>query len=133
MHEFSVAQQIVEKALEAAEDHDAEVVEGITLELGTATHLNPEQLEFGLEVAMEGTIADGAEVVIESVSPYGECACGWEGEPEGIDEMFSFAPDQACPECGEQVTLTRGKECRLVSITVPDEDDTEQTEAESEA
>lgn len=121
MHEFSVAEHVVDHVLDAADTHDVAVVEGITIEVGTATHLNPEQLRCAIDVLAEETIAEGVDVTIEPVSPSGRCSCGWEGSLEEIGDGFAFAPDRTCPDCGAQVDLTQGMECRLVSFSVPDE------------
>ena len=121
MHELSVAMGIVDRALTAAADHDAGTVERLTVELGVATHVNPAQLRFCLETAVTDTPAAAATIEIETVTPRARCGCGWEGEPDTIEEMVAYAPDVTCPECGDRTELTRGRECRLSAIELPDE------------
>jgi hydrogenase nickel incorporation protein HypA/HybF len=120
MHELSIATSILDRALTAASDHGAEEIEELTVEVGTVTHVNPGQLKFVLEAAMETTIAADAEVILETVTPDAQCDCGWSGEPETLDVAVSYAPDISCPSCGARLTLDRGRECRLASIEIPD-------------
>ncbi|MFB6128472.1 MAG: hydrogenase maturation nickel metallochaperone HypA, partial [Halorhabdus sp.] len=86
MHEFSIATQVLEAAREAAADHGADTFEGITVSVGEASHVNPDQLETCLEAAADSTITDGElDIELETVAPYAECSCGWSGEPAEID------------------------------------------------
>lgn len=121
MHEFSVADAILERALEAATEHDATTIEELTIEMGMATHINPAQLQTCLETLTRETPAAGAAVVIEHVEPAAECSCGWAGEPPTLDGVGAVAPNLRCPDCGGRMELTRGKECRLTNITVPED------------
>lgn len=120
MHELSIATGIVDAARSAAEDHDAGSIEELTIELGRATHVNPDQLRFCLETAIEGTIAADADVTIETIDPRARCTCGWEGEPDDLGVALSYAPDVRCPECDSRTELERGRECRLSSIEIPE-------------
>lgn len=121
MHELSIAMGIVEHALEAAEKHGAETVEEVTVELGSATHVNPEQLRFCIETATSETAAADSVVTIEQITPLAHCDCGWEGEPGVHDAAIAYAPDVRCPECGDRSELVRGRECRLAAVELPDE------------
>lgn len=121
MHELSVAEALLDRAAEAAADHDAATVEAITVELGAATHVNPEQLRFCLEAVAEATPVEGATVDIERVDPRAACDCGWAGEPPSFEGTAAVVPAARCPECGARTEFTRGKECRLATVTVPDD------------
>jgi hydrogenase nickel incorporation protein HypA/HybF len=118
MHELTVASRLVDRALSAAAERDAERIDGLTVAVGEATHLAPEQLEFCISAALEGTVAEGAAVSIESVPPTGACDCGWRGEPARVDATVA-APRRHCPECGATIELTAGDDCRLTSIEIP--------------
>ncbi|MEF8829936.1 MAG: hydrogenase maturation nickel metallochaperone HypA [Halobacteriales archaeon] len=119
MHELSVAQELVERAVEAAADHDAARIDELTLAVGRATHLNPDQLVFCVRTVAEGTPAADATVEVEMVTPCARCDCGWTGEPETLDDAAVFVPDPLCPSCGDRVELIRGRGCRLERIDVP--------------
>lgn len=120
MHELSIASRLLDRALSAADDHGADSVEELTVALGRATHVNPDQLRFCLETAIDGTIAADAAITIERVAPRARCECGWEGEPDGLEGTIAYAPDVRCPDCGDRADLVAGRECRLRSIEVPD-------------
>jgi hydrogenase nickel incorporation protein HypA/HybF len=123
MHELAVAQGIVDRACEAAAEHGADRLEELHLRIGRATHVNPDQLVFCVETVTEGTPAEGATVTVEQTEPRGRCDCGWSGEPSTLSEVGVYAPDRTCPECGDRVELIAGRECRLASIHLPDEND----------
>lgn len=123
MHEIAVASGILDRALDAAAEADAdgiERIETLTLEIGRATHVNPRQLQFCLETIAEGTIAEGATIETRTIEPELDCSCGFRGEPETLDVTIAVAPNLRCPDCGEPTTLVRGRECRLASIEIPE-------------
>lgn len=120
MHEISVASGILDRALSAAQEHGADRIDEMTLEIGRATHVNPDQLAFVLETIADGTSAEGADVTADVVEPVAACDCGWRDTPAELELAVGFAPDIQCPECGDRTELVAGTECRLASIEVPD-------------
>jgi hydrogenase nickel incorporation protein HypA/HybF len=118
MHELSIASRLVDRAVAAARDNGADRIDRLTVELGAATHLAADQLEFCLGVATDGTPAEGATIEIEPVAPAGRCDCGWAGEPGHVEATVA-APDRRCPECGATIELTAGTDCQLTSIEIP--------------
>lgn len=120
MHELTIADRLLDRALAAAADHDADRVEEIVVAVGEATHLAPDQLRRCLERLAAETPAADATVTIESVQPEGVCDCGWAGTPESLSAAAIAVPNRRCPDCGGPIELTAGTECRLDSITVPD-------------
>lgn len=121
MHELSVAEAILDRAREAAEDTDANEVEALTVELGEATHVNPEQLRFCIETVAETKDLAGVAVEMERIEPEAECDCGWRGDPPSFEGTAASVPAARCPECGSRTEFLRGTECRLSSIEVSDE------------
>jgi len=120
VHELSIAQSLVDQAVDTASNHGADRIDRLELAVGEATHLNPDQLVFCLENVVAGTPAADADVVVDPIPPEGTCTCGWSGEPDTLPELPIAAPDLRCPECGERIELTGGTECRLVRISVPE-------------
>ncbi|MFD1632617.1 hydrogenase maturation nickel metallochaperone HypA [Haloplanus ruber] len=120
MHELSVAEALLDHAAAAAADHDAASVEAITVELGAATHVNPTQLRFCIETVAEATFDADLTVHIDPVDPRATCECGWAGDPPSFEGTAAVVPTARCPECGGPTEFTRGMECRLASVTVPD-------------
>ncbi len=123
MHEISIANGILDRALEAASEHDADRIDALTVEIGRATHVNPDQLVFCLESIVDSSLAAGATIETEAVEPVAACECGWRGTPAELDLAAGFAPDVRCPDCGTRADLVCGKECRLTSIEIPDDVD----------
>lgn len=120
MHELSVAERLVDRAIEAAADAgvDAARIDELTVELGAATHLTPDQLGFCIEAVAADTPAGGADVVFERIPARGECRCGWTGDLEPLANAVGGVPDRRCPDCGRGVSLTAGRECRLAGVDV---------------
>lgn len=123
MHEITIARRLLDRALEAAAEHDADRIESISVAVGEATHLNPRQLEFWLDEFATDTPADGMDLHVETIAARGECTCGWSGELSRLESAFGVAPDRRCPDCGTVTALTNGTECRLDSVTVPDDEE----------
>jgi hydrogenase nickel incorporation protein HypA/HybF len=120
MHELAIAEQLVDHALDAAEEAGADRVDGLTVELGAATHLAVDQLRFCVDAIVADTPAADATVEFERVPARGECVCGWAGELDTLDQAVGTAPARRCPDCGRAVSLTAGDECRLATIDVPE-------------
>lgn len=79
MHEYSIACEIYEQVIATARAHGASEVRAVTLQMGRLTHTNPEQLKFCFDVLAEGSIAKGAEFLVEMIPPTVECECGYRG------------------------------------------------------
>ncbi len=126
MHELTVAEALLDRAREVAMEHDAERIDAVTVELGAATHINPEQLRLCLETVATATVAAEATVDIETVTPRAACDCGWDGEPPSFEGTAAVVPTARCPECGTRTEFVRGKECHLSAVTVPDDADADE-------
>ncbi len=122
MHEVQIATDLLARAEQVASDHGADHIDELTVAVGRATHINPDQLELTIETVAEDTLAAEATVTIETVEPYATCECGWEGPPETLDVANVVAPNVTCPDCGRKLEFERGRECRLTSISVPDDE-----------
>ena len=65
MHEFSIMQEVAEMAVTRAEEAGADKIHLIRLRVGKLSGVVPEAMRFVHEVAVEGTIAEGATLEIE--------------------------------------------------------------------
>ncbi|MFQ6074934.1 MAG: hydrogenase maturation nickel metallochaperone HypA [Candidatus Bathyarchaeia archaeon] len=123
VHEFSTMQSILGTILKVAEEHGAERVVEVNLEIGELTFLNPEQLRFSFEVLSEKTIAEGAVLNIERIRTKIRCLdCGYEG-PSKYDGPEYHTLDipvfLRCGRCGGiSVKITAGRECNVKDIKV---------------
>lgn len=111
MHEFSLAQNIIEIVEEAIEKNDAGKVSSIELEIGTLSGVEIPALDMALESLQPGSVIDGAEIVKQIIQGKAQCLnCQHEYNP---DDYFTV-----CPECGSlRAEIIKGKELRVKSIT----------------
>lgn len=122
MHDISAARAIVDTVLQAAAERQAKRIDGVRLELGAMTMLDPEQLEFWTHELLRGTIGEEAAIEITQRSLVARCgSCGYEGPIEVPDDpiyhLMPFTP--TCPECGAtELELLTGQECVVESIRV---------------
>ena len=110
MHEMSIAMQVLEAAVAAAQENAAQSVEEVHVAHGAMRLIVPEALRQAWELAAEGTIAAGAVLELTEVPLKGRCReCGREYRPS-ID-CFS------CPRCGQaDVEIVEGDEITLTSV-----------------
>jgi hydrogenase nickel incorporation protein HypA/HybF len=118
VHEFSMAQRLLEAALKVAEQHNASRILSMELEIGGLTHLNDDQLRFSLKVLSEGTLAEGVEVTIRHLPVQVHCKrCdGLNSFQIGrLEELLTIT----CRKCGSRdVELVGEETCVLKSIKV---------------
>ena len=97
-------------ALETAESKGASRVHALRLRVGTMSGVVPDAMQFAFDLVCQGTMAEGATLVIESVP----AAC-WCGACQAEFECEDFLNE--CPRChamsGE---LRRGRELDLASV-----------------
>lgn len=112
MHELSLMEEVRRQALRAAGAEAARRIERIRLRVGELAGVEIEALRFAFPVVMEGTIAEGAMLQIESEAAI--CAC----EPCAR----SFHARDGCCECPRCGTISRrllsGRDLRLVALEV---------------
>jgi hydrogenase nickel insertion protein HypA len=110
MHEFSIAQSILDIAAEQCAERNCSVVDSIHVRLGKATGVMLESLQFAFDAIKENTVARNASLSFEVVPVGGTC--------HGCNKEFD-APDDApyvfeCPLCGSaSFEITRGREMEV--------------------
>jgi len=112
MHEFSIALNIVDIAITEARKAQSETISKIEIEIGTASGVVREALEFALESAVKGTILENSCILIHEIKAVAVCTtCKHKFNPDGIVAI--------CPECGDITTnLVSGRELKVKSITL---------------
>ncbi|MEM2865764.1 MAG: hydrogenase nickel incorporation protein HypA [Candidatus Hadarchaeales archaeon] len=109
MHEWAIAEGIVEALLERGRREGAKRITGFRLILGEIQGVEEELLRFALGELSRGTMLEGAEVRVEREKGRVGCrSCGFEWFPErgsGEEEALHFLPDLLplflkCPRCG---------------------------------
>ncbi|HYG91320.1 MAG TPA: hydrogenase maturation nickel metallochaperone HypA [Azospirillum sp.] len=112
MHEMALCQSIVELIREQAEAQGFRRVRIVRLAIGMLSHVEPEALEFGFDVASRGSPAEGAKLEIER--PDGQAFCMVCEKTVLLAQRF--AP---CPDCGgHQLVVTGGEEMRVRELEV---------------
>ena len=112
MHELSLTQSLVAIAEEHARRAGATVIRSITVEVGELSGAVPEALEFAFDVCSQGTLAQGAALILRQVPGHGRCsACTVEA---GCHELTAV-----CPACGALAfELDTGRELRVVELEI---------------
>ncbi len=121
MHEFSLAQSVVETVLEVARQHGALAVEEMNLEVGEVALVNMEQLEWHIRMLTQSTVAEGVRLRWRTVPATILClGCGYQGlvgHKEMDPQSHLEIPVFQCPECDSPNTrILSGRELRVVDI-----------------
>lgn len=108
MHELAIAESIVDTVCERAAGRP---VHRVTLRVGTLTAVVPAAMRFCFDLAVEGTVADGAELTIEQLTGAAHCRdCG--ADVELADPIL------LCPCGSADLAVTAGRELQIVSMEV---------------
>jgi hydrogenase nickel incorporation protein HypA/HybF len=110
VHELSVCQALIEQIEIIVRHHEASAAERIELRIGPLSGVEPHLLEQAFPIASAGTVADGAELVINSLPVTVRCA--------GCGSTTSVLPNRlVCAECGDwHTTLVSGDELELYRV-----------------
>ncbi len=93
MHEVGLMTDAISRAISAAESAGAQRIEGLTFKYDPTGHVTPEIVETLFLAMSNGTLAQGARLVVEPQQVTLHCiACG-----QGFLAMDS---NTACPACG---------------------------------
>jgi hydrogenase nickel incorporation protein HypA/HybF len=122
VHEFSIAQQIVDVVLRTAREQEAQQVERVLVIIGELTLLNQEQVRFWVEEFFsQRPETQGARLDIDTKAARVHCGgCGYQGPPPmpGPEAHF-LMPSLVCPHCGQAgMEIRSGRECLVKRITV---------------
>ena len=112
MHEMSICQGLMDQVERIAAEQKASRVDSIVLSIGPLSGVEPELLNRAYEVARLHTVAEHAELEIETGPIVVECrSCGAKGEAE-VNRLL-------CPSCSNwQVNLVQGDELLLLKLEV---------------
>ncbi|MBQ5502054.1 MAG: hydrogenase maturation nickel metallochaperone HypA, partial [Selenomonas sp.] len=67
MHEMAIAEGILDIALDYAKQNDAQKINEIGLLIGEMSGVEVDSLEFSFNMLVQGTMAEGAKLVIKNV------------------------------------------------------------------
>ncbi len=112
MHEVGIMQEALRMAVETAEAKAAGRITRLRLRVGAMSGVVPEALRFAFELVSRQTMAEGAELEIETVP----AAC-WCATCEADFECVDFLNE--CPRCHSLSSdLRRGRELELASLEI---------------
>lgn len=116
MHELSVCQALIEQVENVARTNDAATVSRIVLRIGPLSGVEPQLLAQAFPLARAGTVAEHAELEIESLPIRVKCEqCGAETD--------ASANRLLCGACGDWHTqLLSGDELLLASVELAREE-----------
>ena len=112
MHELALTKGIIDIVNSEAEKSGFKNVLEITLRVGEYSGIVPQCLREFFPIAAAGSVAEGAELVIEPVKARFRCLeCGYEGEAD--------RKSACCPECrSTAIKMTTGREFFVESLKV---------------
>jgi hydrogenase nickel incorporation protein HypA/HybF len=112
MHEMSLAEGILQIVEDAASAQGFRRVTQVRLEIGALAGVEVEALRFCMDLVLKGSLAEGAELVLDRLPGAGYClGCG-----ERVEIGALYDP---CPSCGGfQVQPTGGTEKRVKDLLV---------------
>jgi hydrogenase nickel incorporation protein HypA/HybF len=113
MHELSMAESLLEVALENCSSQGFSRIDSITILVGKASGIMPDALLFGFNAVKEGTAADQAVLEIEEVPVSGSCnICKKDFTTEDVYVLN-------CPHCeGVSFTIKTGRELMITEMEV---------------
>jgi len=112
MHEMSICQSLLDQVERIAKERCASRVDSIVLSIGPLAGVEAVLLSRAFEVARLQTVAENAELEIQTGPIVVECrSCGASGEAR-VNRLL-------CPSCGGwQVNLVKGDELLLLRLEV---------------
>lgn len=112
MHETAIVTGLMRIIEKKAAQHGARRVTSVRLKVGRLQAVEPQQLCSCFEMFAEGTVADGAQLIIDAVDVRGRCrSCAAEFDIP----RYRFE----CPDCGgKDIEVTRGQELYIESLEV---------------
>jgi hydrogenase nickel incorporation protein HypA/HybF len=110
MHEFSIVQNIIDIVTATAEANGVSKVQAVEVEVGKASGVIREAMEFAWEAAVKGTLLSRSELRITEKPLVVQCSiCGNQYEPCDLYE--------SCPGCGEiNPVIISGNELKVLAI-----------------
>ena len=112
MHEMSLCESILDILKDQARKDRFSRVTRVAVDIGPLSCVEPEALQFGFDVVMKGSLAEGA--VLEIKRPPAEALCFSCFRTVPVKERFD-----CCPECGsEALQVVSGEELKIRELEV---------------
>jgi len=123
MHEFSIIQNVIRRAVEEADKNEAKSVKSLTIQLGEMLFVSEDAAQLAFETLSKGTILEGAKLTVEQVHSHVKCPkCGYSGHADDLPSHEEFhsagMPMLECPKCGAFLEIEGGQECTIKNIVI---------------
>lgn len=117
MHEYGIAQSIMQIVLDEAKKARARTVKSVSLKVGELAGVLPDSLSFCFAFLARSTIAEHAALTIEKVPARGRC--------DRCDRVFLIVNSRyQCEVCGNnRIELVSGNELQIARLEIEDETD----------
>ena len=125
MHELAICQSLMNQVENIILEHKAKRIVSIVVGMGPLSGVEAQLLKNAYSVTSAGTVADGAELIIEHRPVRVKCRqCGRESD--------ALPNKLICQHCGDwQTTLISGDELMLMSVELERESKSEPEPAEN--
>ncbi len=113
MHELSIVQSVVTTVTEAMAERGVVRVQSVRLRVGALSGVVEGALQFGYEIATEGTIMEGSRLEVVALPVVIYCGtCSSLAELEGVQSF-------RCPTCGTPSgDIRQGRELEIESVEI---------------
>lgn len=121
MHEYSIAEELINTLLDQVDEDKLSDTEIVHLEIGELQVISRKALTQAFRVVTEETLLEGSELRYEDIPILVRCEeCGFQGEVDYEDDfsLHFSVPVLSCPECGSSVDIVEGNELAVKSLTV---------------
>ena len=121
MHEFSIANSLVDTLLEFAQKNDThgKLLE-VHLKIGRLRAISTEQLKFSYQVLAKDNFLSGSRLIVEESPAIIHCPkCGFKEDFDVTDGSYHFTlPTLSCRKCGATVDLEGGDEVMITKLRI---------------
>jgi hydrogenase nickel incorporation protein HypA/HybF len=114
MHETAIALSVLDIVVEKCREAGGHTVETVRVRIGKAAGIMPEALLFAFDAAKASSVADQAQLIIESVPVGGVCnECKKDFTADDAQYVFS------CPLCNSSsIEIKTGREMEIMDMEI---------------
>ena len=115
MHEIGVVRQVIRTVEDFAKENGIKEVAEIVLDIGELSLVIPKYVQDIYAVTVEGSILEGAELIMNVIPGMAEC--------DECDEIFNVIEHEGyCPNCGSfEKQILSGQDFTIKEIHIPEE------------
>ncbi len=111
MHEFDIVQSLIDALLPQLEERG--VTKVVALRFRRGSTFSEEALQQAFTALSQGTVLEGAELIVEATETPFKCECGYQQvltHDDLVGHMF------VCPQCGHPQEIDEAHELELLEV-----------------